>query len=96
MGQTCGIDPDRKKDFGSRTPTGTTRPNQSQEKPQEKGQKMKQGQKVSFYVERNGYRPIIRRGTGIVISFDDFQVYVLPDGKTKAILLPREQVREEI
>ncbi len=57
---------------------------------------MKQGQKVSFYVEKNGYRPIIRRGTGIVISFDDFQVYVLPDGKTKAILLPREQVREEI
>jgi hypothetical protein len=57
---------------------------------------MKQGQKVSFYVERNGYRPIIRRGTGIVISFDDYQVYVLPDGKTKAILLPRNQVREEL
>jgi hypothetical protein len=55
---------------------------------------MKQGQKVSFYVETNGSRPIIRRGTGTVISFDDYQVYVLPDGKTKAILLPINQVRD--
>lgn len=57
---------------------------------------MKQGQKVSFYVERNGCRAIIRRGTGTVINFDDYQVYVLPDGKTKAILLPRNQVKEEL
>lgn len=55
---------------------------------------MKQGQKVSFYMETNGSRPIIRRGTGTVISFDDYQVYVLPDGKTKAILLPINQVRD--
>lgn len=56
---------------------------------------MKQGQKVSFYMERNnGYRTIIRHGAGTVISFDDYQVYVLPDGKTKAILLPRNQVTE--
>ena len=57
---------------------------------------MKQGQKVSFYVERNGYRTMIHRGIGTVISFDDYQVYVLPDGKTKAILLPRNQVKEEL
>lgn len=55
---------------------------------------MKQGAKVSFYIERNGYRPIIRRGTGTIISFDEYQAYVLPDGKTKAILLPINQVRE--
>lgn len=57
---------------------------------------MKQGQKVSFYTERKGYRPIIHRGVGTLISFDDYQAYVLPDGKTKTILLPINQVKDLI
>lgn len=57
---------------------------------------MKQGQKVSFYTETTGKRPIVRRGIGTLISFDEFQAYVLPDGKTKAILLPIKQIGQEI
>lgn len=57
---------------------------------------MKQGQRVSFYVEKHiaGKPPLVRRGTGTLISFDDYQAYVLPTGKTKAILLPINQVRD--
>lgn len=62
---------------------------------------MKQGQKVSFYTTRTAFnaragreKEYTKQYTGTVISFDDYQVYVLPDGKTKAILLPRNQVTE--
>lgn len=62
---------------------------------------MKQGAKVSFYTTRTAFnaragreKEYTKQYTGTVISFDEYQAYVLPDGKTKAILLPINQVRE--
>jgi len=60
---------------------------------------MKVGQKVSFYTERvvkvyGGERIYTKQFCGTLVRFDDLICEVVPDGKSKTIVLPRTQVRE--
>ncbi len=56
---------------------------------------MKQGDKVIFYTESvvKG-KTYTRQYSGVLIRFDNLICEVVPDGKTKTIVLPRTQVRE--
>ena len=62
---------------------------------------MKAGIKVEFYTEHKRwtqdkggiYRDSIRWHKGILIQFDELICKVLPDGKTKAIVVPTNQVQ---
>ena len=60
---------------------------------------MKVGQKVSFYTECvvksvSGAKVYMKQFCGTLVRFDDLICEVVPDGKSKAIVLPRTQVSE--
>lgn len=60
---------------------------------------MKVGQKVFFYTERvvksaSGEKVYTKQFCGTLVRFDDLICEVVPDGKSKAVVLPRTQVRE--
>lgn len=60
---------------------------------------MKVGQKVFFYTERvvkstSGAKVYPKQFCGTLVRFNDLICEVVPDGRSRAIVLPRTQVRE--
>lgn len=58
---------------------------------------MKQGDRVSFYLEKTyttdkNKKPYGKQYSGTVIRFNELVVEILPDGKRKAVQVPKQQV----
>lgn len=62
---------------------------------------MKVGSKVSYYTSRTAWVPsmgrekeYVKQFTGTVVRFNDPICEILPDGKTKTIVMVRDKVTE--